>query len=133
MLFERFSFCFSYLYLGSVNLRPTTFEGVYIIPVSSEASWGCILNTNQLHNIEQRMNINHNFFFCNEEKLHFLVSDGQQKKFSTITFLKYIYYKNFTEQIFFCKFAIGMEYQYGVIREWEIRICYHFCQILLAE
>ena len=83
--------------LGSSNLNTAAFEDVYISPVSSEASGGCILNANQLHNIEQLMNINQQLFLL-RNKLHFLISDGQEKKFSINAFLKYMYYKNFREQ-----------------------------------
>ena len=60
-------------------------------------SGGCILNTNQLHNIEQLLNINQQLYLL-RKKIHFLFSDGHQKKFSINAFLKYMYYKNIREQ-----------------------------------
>jgi len=85
-------------------IKPKTaaFEDVYISPVSSEASVGRILNTNQLHNIERLMNLNRQLFLL-RKKLHFLICDGQQEKFSINAFLKYMYYKNFREQEIFAK------------------------------
>ena len=82
-----------------MNLKPVAFEDVYISPISSEASGGRIINTNQLHNIGQLMNTNQQLFLL-REKLYFLIFDGQQKKFSKNAFLKYMYYKNFREQRF---------------------------------
>ena len=56
--------------MGSLNLKTAVFEGVYLSPVSSEASGGRILNTYQLHNYEQLMNINQQLFLL-RDKLHF--------------------------------------------------------------
>ena len=44
--------------LGSLTLKPATFEDIYHRSVASEASGGRMLNTNQLRNIEQLLNTN---------------------------------------------------------------------------
>ena len=51
--------------LGSPTLKPAAFEDVYLHPVASKASGGRILNTNQLHNIEQLLNANKQIFLKN--------------------------------------------------------------------
>ena len=48
--------------LGSLTLKQVCFEDVYLPPVASEASGGCILNTKQLHYLEQLLNTNQQFF-----------------------------------------------------------------------
>ena len=48
--------------LGSQTIKPPAFEDVYLHPVASKASGGRILNNNQLHNIEQLLNNNQQFF-----------------------------------------------------------------------
>ena len=51
--------------LGSLTLKPAAFEDVYLHPVASKASGGRILNTNQLHNIEQLLDTNQQNFLKN--------------------------------------------------------------------
>ena len=48
--------------LGSQTLKPVAFEDAYLHPVASRASEGRILNTKQLHNIEQLLITNQQFF-----------------------------------------------------------------------
>ena len=68
--------------------------------LSIEASGGRILNTNQLTNIEQLININQQLFLL-RIKLHFFNFRWEQKKFSINAFLKYMYHKNFREHEIF--------------------------------
>ena len=48
--------------LGSIALEPAAFADAYFPPVASKASGGNILNTNQLHNIEQLLITNQQLF-----------------------------------------------------------------------
>ena len=50
--------------LGSLTLKPSAFEVVYLFPVASEASGGRIPNSNQLHNIAPFLNTNQQLFLC---------------------------------------------------------------------
>ena len=50
---------------GSLTLKPAAFEDCYLHPVASKASGDRILNTNQLHNIEQLLNNNQQTFLKN--------------------------------------------------------------------
>ena len=50
------------LRLIALPLKLAAIEDIYLPPVVNEANKGRILNTNQLHNVEQRLNTNHFFY-----------------------------------------------------------------------
>ena len=56
--------------LGYLTLKPATFEDVYQPLVANEASRGHILNTNQLHNNLQSLNINRPLFIVKKNLIY---------------------------------------------------------------